>query len=541
MQPYLTARSQFGRAFSSILACVLFLGQIAAASAADTDRESRREQTRLKQQETSHWLFSEFQFEALEKPLTARLTRAEISEIDSASRAVSPLKVGLSKAVSASVKFAEFASLRGGAKWLGNRAGAATATEDGGFVYSMTLHAPGAAAMRVHFKNFDLPGNADLYLFTADGQAAGPYRRNGPLKSGEFWSDALFSDFVMLQVRYFGPPSRGDLSRSGFQVAEIGHVRPGFLDGLCNYNESCVENAECHVSGGVMEQVSDAVASILFQSGNFLYICSGGLIADTDNGNNRPLFLTANHCVSRNQEANSLQTFFQYKAPSCSDPGHCNIDNLTPSTNGASILSKGRTSDYTLLELAQAAPAGSHFLEWNESPVANANGTDLFRISHPSGAPQAYSEHSVDTSSPVCGGLPRGNFIYSQDTLGATEGGSSGSPVVDSAGRIVGQLYGACGFTLEVCDPEENWTVDGAFASYFSNVEDILDPAGGGGCTPAPEICDDNVDNDCDGDVDDNDSDCQGGNGLPSGASCTDDSQCVSGKCRGRPGAQTCR
>lgn len=541
MQPYLAARLHCRRAFASILACVLILGQIGYASAADADRESRREQARLKQQEISHWLFSEFQFEALAKPLTAELTRAEMGEIDSASRAVSPLKVGMSKAVSTSVRLAEFADLRANTAWVGDRAGAAAATDDGGFVYSMSLHAPGAAAMRVQFKNFDLPDSADLFLFTADGQSVGPYRRKGPTKSGEFWSDALFSDFVMLQVRYFGPPSRGGLGRSGFQVAEIGHVRPGFLDGLCNYNESCVENAECHVNGGVMEQVSNAVASMLFQSGGFLYICSGGLVADTDSGNNRPLFLTANHCISKSQEANSLQTFFQYKAPSCNDPGHCDLDNLTPSTNGATILSKGRNSDYTLLELAQAAPTGSHFLDWDQEPVANADGTNLFRISHPGGAPQAYSEHSVDTSSPVCSSLPRGNFIYSQDTLGATEGGSSGSPVVDAEGRIVGQLYGACGFTLEVCEPEQNWTVDGAFASYFSNVADILDPPSGGGCTPEPEICDDEVDNDCDGDVDGADSDCQGGGELPPGASCTEDSQCISGHCRGRPGAQSCR
>jgi hypothetical protein len=116
----------------------------------------------------------------------------------------------------------------------------------------------------------------------------------------------------------------------------------------------------------------------------------------------------------------------------------------------------------------------------------------------------------VDTSAVTCQSLPRGSFIYSRDTIGATEGGSSGSPVLNGNGQIVGQLYGACGFNLsDVCDSESNATVDGAFASYYSQVAPYL--AGGG-----PQC-------------------------SPSGASCTASSQCCSNNCKGRPGAKTCK
>ena len=221
-----------------------------------------------------------------------------------------------------------------------------------------------------------------------------------------------------------------------------------------------------------------------------------------------------------------METFFFYRASqcqSCPDPGAAN-------TTGSTIVSSGRSSDYTLLRLSQNAPAGAAFLGWTSSAVANTNGTNLYRLSHPKGAPQAYSEHVVDTSKPTCQSWPRGAWIYSRDLYGATEGGSSGSPVVNGAGQLVGQLSGACGYNVnDVCDAESNATVDGAFAAYYGNVSQFLGSGGGSGCTDADGDgvcasqgdCNDNnnkiypgandtkgkqgrdgVDNDCDGRID---------------------------------------
>ena len=138
-------------------------------------------------------------------------------------------------------------------------------------------------------------------------------------------------------------------------------------------------------------------------------------------------------------------------------------------------------SDYTLLALDELPPQGAVYLGWNNTPVADVNGTPLYRISHPSGAPQGYSEHEVDTSRGTCRSWPRGPWIYSEDTFGATEGGSSGSPVVNVNGQIVGQLSGACGYNVsDECDSVANATVDGAFAAYFDQVSQWLDVAPSG-------------------------------------------------------------
>jgi V8-like Glu-specific endopeptidase len=281
---------------------------------------------------------------------------------------------------------------------------------------------------------------------------------------------------------------------------------------FCAYNEACVENAACAGTSSAVATARQAVASILFKSGGSFYICTGGLLADTA-GSQTPFFLTANHCISKGREAASLETYFDYvttcSSPNCSQP-YSNVGD----TVGATLLSHASNTDHSLLQLSSnpVTPDGTvAYLGWNSSAVAFTNGFDLFRVSHPSGAPQAYSEHSVDPGAQTSGTLPRGNFIYSRDTFGATEGGSSGSPVVDGTGKVVGQLYGACGFNVgDVCDADSNATVDGAFAAYFGSVAQWLDSDGGPTCSPA-------------------------------GASCTSNSECCSNNCKGRAGAKTCK
>ena len=67
---------------------------------------------------------------------------------------------------------------------------------------------------------------------------------------------------------------------------------------------------------------------------------------------------------------------------------------------------------------------------------------------------------------------------------------------------------------------------------------------GGTSCTPTEtnEVsCNDGLDNDCDGLVDANDPDCQGGSCTPLGGACVNDSECCSNKCKGPNGGKTCK
>lgn len=378
--------------------------------------------------------------------------------------------------------------------------GVISQNKDGSFVWAMRVSSEGAQAIRLFFTDFSLPGNTEMFFIADNGQALGPFVETGRDGTGEFWTHSIASDSGTIVMRYTGTTPKADLRKTSFVVSSLGHIR-GRLPSAhekshdswpCRDNAPCVVDVNC-VNTGPAAPAENAVAKMEWISGQFINTCTGGLLADTDPGSQIPYFLTANHCLSTSNS--SLETFFNYTTDSCN--GACPdglVSGGTPppaNTIGATVMATGTSADFTLLRLNQAPPAGATFLGWNNNAIANTAGAALHRVSNPNFGPQAYSQHTVDPTSPTCTGWNRGPRIYSVDQVGATMGGSSGSPVVNSAGEVVGQLSGCCGFNCgDECDAENNWTVDGALANYWSQVAGFLDPQPS--CTTNAE-CDDGL------------------------------------------------
>ncbi len=429
---------------------------------------------------------------ALQRPIRVELTQKDRENIAAPTDGPAPLRIGVVKAIAPRVNVV---------KGNGMERGMMQEVDAGRLVWALTIASPGAQAIRVNLSGFSLPGGAEMYVYSPEGAADGPYTGTGRNGTGQFWTRSVNGETAVIQVHFDGT-NRIDVS---FVIAEIAHISGRLRDaGLqpvlkshdtwpCADNASCLVDANCPAGSNTpADPAKDGIAKMEWIAGQYVNTCTGGLLTDTDSGSQIPYFLTANHCTS--SSISNLETWFNYTTDSCN--GVCPHNILTggapPSdTVGYTVLESGSSSDYTLGTLNQPPPAGAVFMAWSNAPVANANGTPLYRISNANFGPQVYSQQDVDTSTGTCTGIPRGAWIYSANNVGSTMGGSSGSPVLNGNSEVVGQLTGCCGFNCgNDCDLANNWTIDGALAAYWDQVSYLLDPVPG--CTGDPE-CDDGL------------------------------------------------
>lgn len=223
--------------------------------------------------------------QALSRPVVVRLSEAERFRIDDTSRVEHKYLVGVAKEVGTAVDFSPARALGQGVAGLS--LGAARGTGTDGFVWTAAVQVPGATALRLHLTGFDLPSRAELYVYNLAGQAFGPYTDRGPLGDGVLYTNTVFGNQILLQLRV---PANAE-SAPRLTLAEVGvmgarFVAPRYrpegvfdandLEGLskasnlCSNNADCVVNAACQSSAAV-DVAKDAVASILFQSGANFY------------------------------------------------------------------------------------------------------------------------------------------------------------------------------------------------------------------------------------------------------------------------------
>lgn len=212
-----------------------------------------------------------------------------------------------------------------------------------------------------------------------------------------------------------------------------------------NESDSCNLDAVCDASYATQ---SNAVARMLFTSGGNTYLCTGTLLNDAQ-GSGTPYFLTANHCISTQTEASSLQTDWFYRSSGCST--RALSSRATKLYNGATLLHASSSTDVSFMRLNDAAPAGAYFAGWDASATALANRTPIVGLHHPAGDMLKISKGEVsgqtncvttDDGQFGCTGNT-GNFYMVAWGSGTTQGGSSGSALFSDNGRyVVGTLYG---------------------------------------------------------------------------------------------------
>ena len=246
-----------------------------------------------------------------------------------------------------------------------------------------------------------------------------------------------------------------------------GNVPGNSPSAILGFNQSgnCQVNVNCS-EGNDWQNEKRAVALILVNGNRN---CTGSLINNVNN-DYYPYFLTADHCLGgydaiNNPNLNHWTFYWNYELPP--NPNDCNYNNSTPSeplafsTSGAIVKANNPESDFALIELSegpiyfvnQTPSYTPYYLGWDRTGTAGTGGVG---IHHPRGDVKKIATHNITppTNSNCMDFTYNGgylanssfwriNWMATPNGYSVTEGGSSGSPLLNNSRRIIGQLFGA--------------------------------------------------------------------------------------------------
>jgi hypothetical protein len=347
-------------------------------------------------------------------------------------------------------------------------------------MWRLRITSADAVSLNFGFTAYHMPPGGELYVYSPDySQVLGPYTEADNEEHGQLWTPLVEGAEVVVEVSL--PAS--EASQLQLELTTVNH---GFTDfETAEKSGSCNVDIICSQGNSWRSQIRSVGRYTI--SGAFL--CTGALINNTAQ-NFRPFFLTANHCLDTGPEAASVVVYWNYNCPTCRVIG--SAENGTPvstaglpTQTGAFLRATYAPSDVTLLELDENVSASVNAF-WSGWDRSGANATAAVAIHHPQGHEKRISfENQATSITSYLGTAVPGNGTHiriSDWDLGTTEGGSSGSPLFDQNGRIIGQLHGgfaACGNN----DSDwygrlfASWTGGGTTAS---RLRDWLDPTNSG-------------------------------------------------------------
>jgi hypothetical protein len=221
--------------------------------------------------------------------------------------------------------------------------------------------------------------------------------------------------------------------------------------------------------------IGKSVARMYFIHNGSGGLCTGQLV-NAFNSDYTPYFTSANHCMSDEATANTLEAYWFYSTATCNGA----VPNLAtlPRSSYAHMLSHSATGDYAFMLLEGAVPRTAYWNGW--STYVPATDEPLTGISHPDGSYKRISFGRMMGSVNPCNGISTTTATHIQSAwwLGTTQPGSSGSGIYYPPTTQMLGVY-SCQTTSCPNNPATNWTSYGKFSyiydgssSYFSGGSD---------------------------------------------------------------------
>jgi len=341
-------------------------------------------------------------------------------------------------------------------------------------IWRLRVESPGAFFTVLGFDQFELQEGAVLHLYNPSRSSVlGGFTSDHIRGNGKLWSTSIDGDVAIVELYW---PASLSGQTPALHLGTVSHVYRS-IEPARGVDE-CSPDVNCPLGLNIDVVQRGAVRLYIGELGA---ICSGSLINNVRN-DGTPYVLTAEHCVAAALDANpgddlsSSEILFNFERPGCGPPPDSppDDDRLT----GLTLRSMWDVSDVALLELDDSVPASfcARLNGWSRSTVSpNQTGT----IHQPAGG--APKKVSVDFDPPV---LQADYWKIEEWEIGNTRSGSSGAPLFNQAGRIIGQL--CCGELSGVDPPECRQDLNDKFGrmdlswngggSSSTRLKDWLDP-----------------------------------------------------------------
>jgi len=354
------------------------------------------------------------------------------------------------------------------------------------FIWRLGITVPDVEALNVYFKNFNLRNGDRIFIYNPEmNKILGAFTK---LNNDDYLGTTFIQgDSLVIEYNTRSLPDSLPflIQEIGISVNDNGNQERDFGD-----SEDCEVLVNCP-EGDDFQDEKRGVARVLVKDGTSLFWCSGSLVNNT-NRDGKPYFLTAHHCgeTSSADDYSKWMFYFNFESTDCEIPL---LEPEYQSISGAKLIADGEKtsigSDFKLLLLNEDLPKDYHpyYNGWDRSDVPSEHGVG---IHHPEGDIKmisTYTKPLVSTNYNSTEPDQNGQFwqVYWSETTsghGVTEGGSSGSPLFNSDGNIVGTLSGGRASCSHLGFPDyygkfsEHWENNGNDSS--SQLKPWLDPIG---------------------------------------------------------------
>ena len=365
-------------------------------------------------------------------------------------------------------------------------------------VWRLSLSSPEALGCVIHFNRMDLPHGAKLFVYNPDGSVIlGPYTHEdnpdgGPFAIGMIYGEEAIVEYVAPMAKSVN--SRNTQTQPDIEIGKYAYIYRDVMDlRATGYgsSEKCQVNINCS-EGDNWRVQQRGVAKIYVVEGYEAGYCSGTLINNTNN-DGTPYFLTADHCGG-STAANDFRQwifYFNYESPGCTNAQPTNTKSISGCTRIARSPLVGG-SDFLLVKLNTTAEKIMEFNGvyngWSLSTTASPNGVG---IHHPSGDIKKISTYTQtlttstyydDSGKGMASAHWQVKWAKTENGHGVTEGGSSGSPLFDNNGLVIGTLSGGSSYCSTPTNPDlygkmsYHWQKAGTTDS--TRLQPWLDPSG---------------------------------------------------------------